>query len=49
MPKETLVKTKNVGAGLYWASLLANTAILGFLMPKLLNRMLNKNIKSEKI
>ncbi len=49
MPKETLIKTKNVGACLYWTSLLANTIILGFLMPALLNKMLNKNIKSEKI
>jgi len=44
---ECLKKTKNVGAGLYWTSLLANTALIGFALPKALNKFLRRNIDKE--
>ena len=44
---ECLKKTKNVGAGLYWASLLVNTALIGFALPKALNKFLRHNIDKE--
>ncbi len=43
-----LKKTKNVGAGLYWFSLLTNTALIGFALPKFLNKFLRHNIEKEK-
>ena len=43
-----LKKTKNIGAGIYWFSLLANTALIGFGLPKFLNKFLRKNIEKEK-
>lgn len=45
---EILKKTKNVGAGLYWFSLLTNTALIGFALPKFLNKFLRHNIEKEK-
>ncbi len=48
MPKEVARKTKNIGAGLYWFSLLTNTALIGFLLPKVLNKFLRYNINREK-
>ncbi|MCR4881628.1 MAG: hypothetical protein K6A44_06735 [bacterium] len=42
-----LKKTKTIGAGLYWFSLLANTALIGFMLPKLLNKFLRYNINKE--
>jgi hypothetical protein len=45
---EILKKTKNVGAGIYWFSLLTNTALIGFAMPKMLNKFLRYNIEKEK-
>ena len=47
MPQNILNKTKNVGAGLYWFSLLTNTALIGFCLPKVLNKILRKNIEEE--
>ena len=44
---DVLKKTKNIGAGLYWFSLLANTALIGFMLPKLLNKLLRYNINKE--
>jgi len=44
---EILKKTKNIGAGLYWFSLLANTALIGFALPKFLNKFLRYNINKE--
>ena len=44
---EVLAKTKNIGAGLYWFSLIANTALIGFGLPKLLNKFLRYNINKE--
>ena len=45
---EILKKTKNIGAGLYWFSLLTNTALIGFALPKFLNKFLRHNIEKEK-
>lgn len=47
LSKEVLAKTKRVGAGLYWVSLLANTALIGFALPKFLNKFLRHNISKE--
>ena len=44
---EVSKKTKTIGAGLYWFSLLANTALIGFMLPKLLNKFLRYNINKE--
>ena len=48
LPQEVLKKTKNIGAGLYWFSLLANTALIGLALPKFLNKFLRYNISKEK-
>jgi len=45
--KECLKKTKTVGAGLYWTSILVNTALIGFALPKALNKFLKHNIDKE--
>ncbi|MBQ7125716.1 hypothetical protein IJO12_01370 [bacterium] len=42
-----LNKTKKAGAIIYWTSLLTNTALIGFLLPNILNKMLKKNIEKE--
>ncbi len=47
MTPEVLKKTKNIGAGLYWFSLITNTALIGFALPKVLNKFLRYNIKKE--
>jgi len=44
---EVLKRTKKAGAGMYWLSLLANTALIGFMLPKFLNKFLRHNIKKE--
>lgn len=44
---EVLRKTKTAGAGLYWVSLLINTALIGFALPKVLNKLLRRNIEKE--
>ena len=48
IPVELLKKTKSIGAGLYWFSLLTNTALIGFALPKVLNKFLRHNIEKEK-
>ena len=47
IPPEVLKKTKTAGASIYWFSLLANTALIGFALPKFLNKFLRYNIKQE--
>lgn len=47
MPIQTIKKTKSIGATLYWVSLLTNTALIGFGLPKLLNKFLKHNIEKE--
>lgn len=44
-----LKRTKNIGAGLYWATLVSNMALLGFATPALLNKMLKKSVKKDAI
>ena len=44
---KVLAKTKKAGAGLYWISLLVNTALIGFVLPKVLNKFLRHNINQE--
>lgn len=44
---KVLKKTKNIGAVLYWFSLLTNTALIGFGLPKILNKFLRHNIEIE--
>lgn len=45
---EILKRTKKTGACLYWMSLLANTALIGFALPKVLNKFLRYNINKDK-
>ncbi|MBR1424883.1 hypothetical protein IJ579_04905 [bacterium] len=47
MTPEVMKRTKNIGAGLYWFSLLTNTALIGFALPKVLNKFLRYNISKE--
>ncbi len=42
-----LNKNKNIGALIYWLSLLSNTALIGFALPKLSNKILRHNIENE--
>lgn len=44
---QVLKRTKNVGAGLYWLTLVANMGLLGFALPAFLNRLLRKTISKE--
>lgn len=44
---DVIKKTKNYGTGLYWFSLLANCALIGFAMPAVLNKMLKKSVHKE--
>ena len=44
---KVLKKTKNIGAGIYWFSLLSNTALIGFGLPKLLNKFLRYNVNKD--
>lgn len=49
VPIDTIKKTKNIGALLYWISLLSNMAILGFGLPEFLNKMLKNSIEKDKL
>lgn len=44
---QILKKTKTVGAALYWITLLSNMLILGFGLPSILNKMLQKSVKAD--
>lgn len=44
---EVLRKTKTAGACIYWLSLFINTALIGFALPKVLNKFLRRNISRE--
>ena len=41
-------KTKNIGAILYWVSLITNMAVLGFTVPHFLNKMLRHSVEKDK-
>ena len=47
LPKDVLKRTQKAGASLYWVSLLTNMALIGFALPKFLNKFLRNNIKKE--
>lgn len=49
LPLEVLNRTKKAGAAIYWLSLLTNTALIGFALPKVLNKFLRKNIEKEQL
>lgn len=44
---EILKKTKNIGASLYWLTLVANMGLLGFGMPAMLNKLLKNTLKKD--
>lgn len=44
---KTLKKTKTTGAALYWVSLLANMALIGFAVPAFLNKLLKNSIQKD--
>lgn len=46
---DVIKKTKNIGAFLYWVSLISNMAILGFTLPHFLNKMLKNSIEKDKL
>lgn len=46
---KTLKRTKNIGAALYWVSLLSNMALIGFALPAGLNKMLRKNLQKQNV
>ena len=48
LPPKVLNRTKKAGAAIYWLSLLTNTALIGFALPKILNMFLRNNIAREK-
>lgn len=45
--KKILARTKKAGASLYWISLLTNTVLIGFALPKVLNKFLRYNINKD--
>lgn len=47
LSSEVLNRTKKAGALIYWLALLTNTALIGFALPKILNKFLRKNIEKE--
>lgn len=47
--KKILNRTKRVGAGLYWVTLLANMGLLGFGLPAFLNKVLKTNVKKDSL
>ena len=48
IPPDVLRRTKNVGAVLYWVSLLTNMAVLGFTVPHFLNKLLKYTVEKDK-
>lgn len=47
LPAKILKRTKNIGAGMYWATLIANTFIIGFGVPIFLNKLLKKSVNED--
>lgn len=47
LPEKILKRTKNIGAGMYWTTLIANTLIIGFGVPIFLNMLLKKTVKED--
>lgn len=46
--QDVIKRTKNIGAILYWVSLITNMAVLGFTVPHFLNKMLRHSIEKDK-
>lgn len=46
--EKVLKRTKSMGAALYWLTLCANMAILGFALPSALNRLLKNDLVKKK-
>lgn len=47
LPSQLLKRTKNIGASMYWLTLLANTLIIGFGVPIFLNKLLKKSVNED--
>ena len=45
---EIIKRTRNVGAALYWVSLISNMAVLGFCVPHFLNKFLRHCVQQDK-
>ncbi len=45
---EIIKRTRNIGAALYWVSLITNMAVLGFTVPHFLNRYLRHSVQKDK-
>ncbi len=43
-----LKRTKNIGAALYWVSLLSNMSLLGFVLPHYMNKLLKFSVEKDK-
>ena len=46
---EVLKRTRNLGAALYWVSLITNMAVLGFSVPHFLNKFLRHSVQKDKL
>lgn len=46
--QDVIKRTKNIGAILYWVSLITNMAVLGFTVPHFLNKMLRHSVEKDK-
>lgn len=47
IPKEVLKRTKNIGASMYWLTLVANMGLLGFALPAVMNKFLKTTLKKD--
>lgn len=46
---EVIKRTRNIGAALYWVSLITNMAVLGFTVPHFLNRFLKHSVQKDRL
>lgn len=47
IPTKVLNRTKNIGASMYWLTLLANMGLLGFGLPAFMNKFLKNSVKKD--
>ncbi len=45
---EVIKRTRNIGAALYWVSLITNMVVLGFSVPHFLNKFLKHSVQKDK-
>lgn len=45
---EIIKRTRNTGAVLYWVSLITNMAVLGFSVPRFLNKFLRHSVQKDR-